>query len=360
MHVLGIAIAPGSLFTYTVSVCSIALVFVMPLVGALADRTGRHRTLLFGFAFLSAALCACMWFVGSTDWQLGAALYAIAYIGYSCSIVLYNSMLAGMADLDRRDRVSSVGWSVGYLGGGVLLAVNLASSFVLTDRGLLARVSLAGAGVWWAVFAAVSIWLLRGHGSAAPVPAGNTVGQLVGTLRDMRRYPTTALLLVAVLLYFDGIHTVVLVAADYGEKELLLSDQTLLNGILMIHFVAFGGALALGRVALRWGAKQVILGSLTVWLAIVSAMYLVQPGRAWQFYAVAVVVAVVLGGSQALTRSLFSKMVPPRRDPSDDRPGGCRGVRAAEYQPPASRGPGRDVPGTARGVRPRPHSLGGV
>ncbi|GAB2962489.1 MFS transporter [Saccharothrix stipae] len=314
LHVLGIAIAPGSLFTYTVSACSVALVVVMPAVGALADRTGRHRALLAGFAFLGAALCGGMWFVGPTDWRLGTALYATAYIGYSCSIVLYNSMLAGLADLGGRDRVSSVGWAVGYLGGGVLLAVNLASSFVLTDRALLARASLAGAGLWWAVFAAIALWLLRGYESPPRGSAATSLAQLVGTLREARRYPVTLLLLAAILLYFDGIHTVTLVAADYGEKELRLSDQTLLNGILMIHFVAFAGALALGRLAYRWGAKRVVLGSLVVWLAIILAMYLVQPGRAWQFYAVAFVVALVLGGSQALSRSLFSKMVPRGRE----------------------------------------------
>jgi UMF1 family MFS transporter len=317
LHVLGVPIAPASLFTYTVSLCSVLLVIVLPVIGAIADRTGYRRQLLLGFGFTGAASCMAMWFIGPTDWQLGAMLYIAAFLSYSCAFIIYNSMLPDLAGPDARDRVSSIGWAAGYVGGGILLAVNFVFSFVLTDKTLLARLSLSTAGLWWAVFALVPVWLLR----KLPVPADARVPvrgsvltagfrELGDTFRRLRGYPLTLLFLLAFLIYNDGISTVTVVAADYGDKELRLSESTLLSAILMVQFVAFGGALLLGRMADRWGAKKVVLGSLVVWIAVVLVAYGLQVGSSWQFYLVAFVIALVLGGSQALSRSLFSSMIP--------------------------------------------------
>lgn len=317
LHVLGIPIAPGSLFTYVVSVCSIALVLLMPVVGAIADRTGRKRVMLLTFGFLGAASCTAMLFVGDTSWILGSVLFALAFLTYSCGKVVYNSLLPDLASPDERDRVSSVGWAAGYVGGGVLLAGNFVCSFFITDKSVLARISLSSAGVWWAVFMLVPLLILRHLPKAAterPAVRGSVLTsgfrELGDTLRHLRRFPLTLLFLVAFLVYYDGISTVTTLAADYGEKELKLGSGTLLSAILLVQFTAFGGALLLGRFAGRWGAKRVVAVSLVVWVGIVIAAYFLQVGSAIQFYALALALSVVMGGTQALSRSLFSSMIP--------------------------------------------------
>lgn len=316
LHVLGIPVAPGSLFAYVVSFCSALLVVVLPLIGAIADRTGRKRLLLLSFGYVGALSCAGMFFVGRTDWQLGAALFLVAFLAYSCAKVVANSMLPDLASADDRDRVSSVGWAISYIGGGLLLAGNFVLSFVLTDTGLLARISLCSAGVWWGFFALVPLWTLRDapRAAAPPVRTGSvlTAGfrELGDTLRNLRAFPLTLLFLLAYLVYYDGISTVTTLAADYGQKELRLGESTLLSAILMVQFVAFGGALLLGRLAGRFGAKRVVAGSLVVWIGTVVWAFFLTAGSALQFYALAFVLSIVLGGSQALSRSLFSSMIP--------------------------------------------------
>ncbi|MGH3870841.1 MAG: MFS transporter [Pseudonocardiaceae bacterium] len=321
LHVLGLPIAPGSLFTYVVSACSVLLVLLMPVVGAVADRTGRKRELLLGFGYLGAASCVAMVLIGRTDWVLGCVLLIVAFLSYSCAKVVYNSLLPDLADPDLRDRVSSVGWAAGYLGGGILLAINLAASFLIDDGALLARLSLCSAGVWWAVFSLVPLRILR-HLPPAAVQRGPVPGSVVrsgfrelgDTLRSLRRFPSTLLFLAAYLCYYDGISTVTTLSAVYGEQELGLGETTLLSAILMVHFVGFAGALLLGRFAERYGAKRVVAASLVVWIGVVFAAYLLQAGSALQFYALALVLSIVLGGTQALSRSLFSGMIPKGKE----------------------------------------------
>jgi len=317
LEVLGIPIAAGSLFAYVVSFCAIVLVVLMPVVGAVADRSGRKRELLLGFGYLGAASCAAMWFVSGTRWLLGSLLLIAAYLTYTCAKVVYNSMLPDLASANERDRISSIGWASGYVGGGLLLAVSFVGSFFINDSVLLARLSLCVAGLWWAAFALIPVFVLRNAPRSAHQrqAAGGwvlTAGfrELGDTLRGARRYPLTLLFLVAYLVYYDGINTVTTLAADYGQEELKLRQSTLLTAILIVQFAAFGGALLLGRLAARWGAKRVIGASLVVWVGVVTAAYFLQAGSAVQFYALAMVLSIVMGGSQALSRSLYSSMIP--------------------------------------------------
>ena len=315
VHVLGVPIAPGSLFAYTVSASTVVLVVLMPLVGALADRTGRKRDIMLGSGAVGALACVLMVFVGRTDWQLGAALFALAFLGYSCSIVVSYSLLVDLSTAEERDHASSRGWALAYLGGAIPLAIAFAVSPAL-DKAVLARGALCAAGIWWLGFSGpVRRRLPARMGRGEAGPAGRSlvgVGfrQLAATLRHARGYPITLAFLVAFLVYNDGIQTVVTVSAQYGDKELRLSDTVLLSGILLVQFVAFAGALGLGRLAYRFGAKRVVLASLVVWLGAVGGAYLLQAGVAWQFYLLAVVIALVLGGSQALSRALFSRLIP--------------------------------------------------
>lgn len=321
LYILGIPVAPGSLFAYVVSFCAIVLIVLMPIVGAIADRTGRKRALLLGFGYLGALSCAAMWFVSGAGWVLGTVLLVLAYIGYTCAKVVYNSMLPELADPDDRDRVSSVGWAAGYIGGGLLLAASFGGSFVIHDSALLARVSLGIAGLWWALFAIVPAILLRDPPRTArqrPVPSGSvlTAGfrELGDTLRHMRRYPLTLLFLVTYLVYYDGITTVTTLAAPYGQNELKLSDSVLLTAILIVQFAAFGGALLFGWMARRWGSKRMIAVSLVVWIGVVGGAFFVRAGSAAQFYLLALTLSIVLGGSQALSRSLYSSLIPTGKE----------------------------------------------
>jgi MFS transporter, UMF1 family len=315
VHVLGIPIAPGSLFVFDVSACTVLLIVLMPVVGAIADRSGRKRDMMLAFGWCGAAACVAMLGVTRTAWQLGAGLYAFAFIAYSCSVVVFYSMLPDLSTHDERDHVSSVGWGISYLGGGVLLAVAFLVSTVLHDTALLARLALCASGIWWAAFSIVPLRALHKHSTVVEPAAGGSVlsagfRQAAGTLRELRGYPVTLGFLIAFLVYNDGIQTVTTVSAQYGDKELHLSDTTLLLGILLVQFVAYVGAVWLGRLAGRWGAKRVILGSLLVWLVAIGFGYLIQDRVPLQFYALATLIALVLGGSQALSRSVFSRLIP--------------------------------------------------
>ncbi|GAB3889050.1 MFS transporter [Kibdelosporangium lantanae] len=320
LHVLGIPIAPGSLFTYVISLSTILLFVVLPIMGAIADRTGRKRGMLLGFGYTAAALVTCMWFVRDTDWQLGSLLLIFAYITYSAAKVVMNSLLGDLADANDRDRISSVGWASGYVGGGLLLAINFVFSFFIDDKALLARLSLGSAGLWWALFALIPVFLLRNLPRSTPERTikGSvlTAGfkELGDTFRKLREYPQSLLFLVAYLVYYDGISTLTALSADYGEKELKLSDTVLLSAILIVQFAAFGGALLLGKLAERWGAKRVISYSLVVWIFVVVAAYFLQAGAAIQFYALAGLLSIVMGGTQALSRSLYSNMIPKGKE----------------------------------------------
>ena len=323
LHLLGIPVAPGSLFVYLVSFGTALLVLAMPLVGAVADRTGAKRELLLGFGWSAAACCIGMIAVAGTNWQLGSVLFLLAYLGYSCATVVNYALLIDVSGAADRDRVSSFGWALSYIGGGILLAGDFVLSLFLSDKAWLARISLCSAGLWWALFNVLPWRLLRGlprpadRGTAAARPESDLLAgfrQLRRTLAELRNYPITMAFLLAFLVYNDGIQTVTTVAAQYGDKQLGLSDSVLLSAILLVQFVAFGGAIWLGRLADRHGARRVVIGSLLIWLLLVVVAYFLTAGAAWQFYLLAVAIAIVLGGSQALSRSLFSRLIPAGRE----------------------------------------------
>jgi UMF1 family MFS transporter len=290
-----------------------------------ADRTGRKREMLAGFAFLGALATTGMFFIADGRWLLGAVLFVIANISFGAATVVYYSWLPDLAGPDERDAVSSRGWAFGYVGGALLLAVHLglvvsAESLGLTT-GEAVRICLASAGIWWAGFTVVSVSLLRNRRPRHVVDAGASAGaisggfrQLGATLRDLRRYPLTLWFLAAYLLFNDGVQTIIAVSAQYGGEQLELSQATLISAILLVQVVAFFGALALGRVAAAIGAKRTVLYALVVWTGVLVAAYFLQAGAALQFYLLASVIGFVMGGTQALSRSLFSQLIPPGRE----------------------------------------------
>ncbi len=323
LSLLGLAIAPGSLVFYVITLATVCSALVLPVVGAMADRSSRKKHIMAGFAWTGSLAAACMFFVQDGNWALGAGLLFVTAISLGASLVVYNAILCQIALPDERDRVSSRGWALGYLGGGLLLAVNLG---VVTmhdslglDQGTAVRISLATAGIWWAAFTIIPFRGLRNRPAVNTEPATGGVvrqsfGQLWTTLRDMRAYPMTLLFLVAYLFYNDGIQTVIVSASTYGEKELGFETSVLIATILLVQFVAFTGALLFGRIARTQGSKKTIIGGLTVWMAVVVIAYFLPDGRLLPFLAMAVLIGIVLGGTQALSRSLFSQLVPRGRE----------------------------------------------
>ena len=323
---LGISVPSGSYFGYVLSLSVLLQVLVLPLTGAIADRSGHKRQLLAGFATLGSLCTMAMFFVADERYLLGAGLFIVANLCFGAATVVYYSWLPDLAGPDERDAVSSRGWAVGYLGGAILLAASLVlftqyESLGLTE-GEAVRICLASAGVWWAGFTVVSVTLLRNrrprHVEPTAGPARGALSggfrQLGATLRDLRNYPLTLWFLAAYLLFNDGVQTIIGVSAQYGADELDLSQTTLVSAILVVQVVAFFGALGLGRIAASVGAKRVILGALVVWTGVLVAAYFLESGAAAQFYALAVVIGFVLGGTQALSRSLFSQLIPPGKE----------------------------------------------
>ena len=322
IHPLGIPMAPGSLFPYTVSLSVLLTVFVLPVVGAIADRSAHKRRLLALFAYIGAAATVAMLFLVGDRYTLGAALFLVANVAFGASVVVYNSFLPQIAGPDERDGVSSLGWAIGYIGGGALLAVNVAAVLFKDALGLstgeVARYSIVSAGLWWAGFTTLPLRRLVDRPATAGRARGSVLTdgfrQLGHTLRGLRAYPLTVFFLVAYLVYNDGIQTVISLASVYGTEELRLADTVLVPTILLVQFLAFFGALGMGAVARRVGAWKTVLASLVLWTLVLGAAYLLPAGRPLAFIALGGGIGIVLGGSQALSRSLFSQLIPPGRE----------------------------------------------
>ncbi|EFO80138.1 major facilitator superfamily permease [Oscillochloris trichoides DG-6] len=319
IYPLGIPIAYGSFFPYIVSLSVLLQVLFLPILGAIADYSNIKKQLLGIFAYIGAFATMGLFFVQGSNYMLGGGLFLIANLAFGAAMVFYNAYLPEIASPDRRDAVSSQGWATGYLGGGLLLVLNLilflnAKSFGLSE-GLAVRICLASAGMWWAIFTIIPMLNLRVRAQRKALPAGQhyvTVGfkQLAHTFSQMRHYPQTLTFLAAYLLYNDGIQAVIALASVFGAAELGIPQTYLIATILMVQFVAFGGALAFGWLARRIGSKLAIMVSLVVWVGAVIFGYFIPANNVPLFFVLGAIIAVVLGGSQAISRSVFSLMIP--------------------------------------------------
>jgi UMF1 family MFS transporter len=301
----------------TIALTIIAL--ASPIIGAYADYAGAKKRMLAAFMAVGVSATAAMVLIGQGEWRLALTLFVVANIGISGSFVFYDSLLPHVASDAEMDRVSSAGYALGYLGGGLLLVLNLLwimkpGWFGLRDAGLASRVSFLSVAIWWVAF---SIPLFR-HVSEPPVkpnPAALATGnmvrasfvQLADTMREFRKYRQAGLMLLAFLIYNDGIGTIIRMAGIYGT-EMNLPESALIGAIVMVQFVGIPFAVLFGKLAGRIGAKQAIFLSLLVYTGISIIGY--NMTAAWQFYLLAFLVGTVQGGSQALSRSLFATMIP--------------------------------------------------
>ena len=330
VRLLGIPIAPYSLVSYCITISVILQVLFLPILGAIADYSNLRKRLMQIFAVSGAIVTMFMFFITDQTWWLGCFLFIVANLCFGAAIVFYNAFLPDIAEPDERDRVSSVGWALGYLGGGILLALNLIlflmRDTIGIDSGMAVRINLFSAGLWWFGWSFVTWRLLRSRDIAKALKPGETylstgLKQLWATFKETAKYPHTIRFLLAYLLYNDGIQTVFASAAVFAAAPLVrgglgIEQGMLTQVILMIQFVAFGGALLFGRIAIRIGAKRALIIGLVIWTVVVIYAYLGLRGesRFLQFWILGAFIALVMGGTQAVSRSLFANMIPPGKE----------------------------------------------
>ena len=319
MSILGLDISPGSLVFYLVTIATILSALVLPVVGAAADRSSRKTTLMARYAWGGSIAAGLMFFVAGSNWQLGAGLLVVATLCLGASLVVYDAILCEIALPDERDRVSSRGWARGYLGGGLLLAANFLLLSAMDDTEMAVRISLLSAALWWAAFTFIPYRGIRNRPPVNVVPehgglVRESFGQLWETLKDLRNFPVTLTFLVAYLFYNDGIQTVIFAASVYGEKQLGFEKSTVLSAFLVVQFVGVAGALLFGKLAQRRGAHKVILVGLAIWVLVVTAGYFAPEKNFPLFLVLAASIGLVLGGTQALSRSFYSQLIPRGRE----------------------------------------------
>ena len=318
------AVTAKSLPTLCVSISVGLQVFLLPILGALGDYSNLKKRLMALFCYIAVIANCLMFFIKDDLYLFGGVLFIIANVGFGAALVFYNAFLPEITTEDQADKVSSRGFAYGYLGGAILLALNLLllvkAEALGISGGLAVRLSLLSAGVWWGGFALITFALLKSRRSKKNLPPGKSyisVGfsELVATFKELRRLPITARYLLAYLIYNDGIQTVVFAASAFLEQELFPGGNPvfLLEIFLMVQFVAVGGALFFERLAYLIKTKKAIIVSLLIWSCIViyANQFLDSVPEAW---VLAGAIAIVLGGSQALSRSLFSKMIPAGKE----------------------------------------------
>ena len=306
-------------FAVTTTVALSFVAVLAPVLGALADFAGIKKKMMGACVGLGVVATACMFFIQQGDWVLAALLFAFANIGVTSSLVFADSLLPHVARPDELDRVSTAGYALGYLGGGLLLLVNLAwiqrpELFGLSGAALASRLSFVSVAVWWAGF---SIPLFRkvpepartleADERAGESPIRASFVRLGETLRELHGYRQAFVMLLAFLIYNDGIGTIIRMATTFGT-EIGLEQGDLITAVVLVQFVGVPFAFVFGQLAARIGAKRAIFLSLAVYTVISGLAYGMT--TATEFYVLALLVGMVQGGSQALSRSLFASMVP--------------------------------------------------
>lgn len=322
IDVFGFDVYADSFFAYCISLSVILQVFLLPFLGALADYTNQKKNFLMIFAYIGAISTLFMYFLDGTNYLLGGILLLISNIACGSSMVFYNAYLNDISEPNERDRVSSNGYALGYVGGGLLLAINLALVLKAESFGLstseAVRISLASAGLWWATFTIIPMLKLKQARVTKKIPQNKnlfTFGfkQIFSTIKDSFNYPKTLLFVVAYMFFNDGIQSVIVVSSQFGQEELSLDISTLTTVILMVQFVAFLGAKLFNYLSQRYSTKISLIISLIIWVLIIFYAYLFLNSTTG-FYALGIAIGLVLGGSQALSRSIYSLMIPKGKE----------------------------------------------
>ncbi|MEE2872160.1 MAG: MFS transporter, partial [Candidatus Latescibacterota bacterium] len=301
------------------SFSSLVVVFLAPLLGAIADQGGTRRKFLFAFAFLGILATGCLYLVSEGAWILAVFVYALAAVGFSGANTFYDSLLVAVADREASDFVSALGYSLGYLGGGLLFALNVAmvlhpQTFGLADATQAVRVCFLMVAIWWAVFS-IPLWLwveestpIQPNKGWRAISAGYR--QLIETFREIRRLRVTFVFLISYWLYIDGVDTIVRMAVDYGMSIGFATDNLLL-ALGITQFVGFPAAIIFGKLGEKIGTRKGLFIGLAAYIAVTVWGYFLD--EIWEFYLLATAVGLVQGGVQALSRSLYSRLIPRNR-----------------------------------------------
>ncbi len=325
---LGIfTVTAKSLFSYSVGLSVFLQIFFLPLMGAIADYTNLKKTFMAFFCFAGTIACCLLFFVQGSLYLMGCVLFIVSNLCAGASIVFYNSYLSDITTENMRDKVSSWGFAAGYASGFLVLLANLfflnyAKSHEMT--GLAVRICLLTSGIWWGGFALITFSLLKKRKPLRDVPPdknliGASFGELIQTIKELFGLKHTLFFLVAYLIYNDGIQTVITSSSIFLSQELFVAKGLEIdNTVLVIAFliaqaVGFFGAIIFERIANFSSSKTAILMSLVIWSGIVIYAYQFME-TLMQAYIMSGAIGFVLGGSQALSRSLFSKMIPRGRE----------------------------------------------
>jgi MFS transporter, UMF1 family len=298
---------------------SFAVALLAPLIGAAADRGGARVKTLAAFTLLGVSMTGALYWVDKGDWPLSVLFYALASIGFWGGVTFSDSLLLDVAEPSELDVVSSYGYSVGYLGGGLLFALNVwmtlsPTTFGLADAGAAVRVSFLSVAIWWALFTLPLLAFVRERRSVAALPPLGALRaglrELRATLGQIRRYRTLMIFLLSYWLYIDGVNTVIKMAVDYG-MSIGLEAKSLITALLITQFVAFPAALGFGWLGKRAGTRRALLLAIGVYL--VTTIWAYWLDSVTEFYAMAVVIGLVQGGVQSLSRSFYGRLVPPEK-----------------------------------------------
>lgn len=312
--------ADGSLTTarlgFANSVASLLVALMAPIIGAIADRGGSRKKFLFVFAGLGIVMSGGLYFVQQGNWAVAVLLYVCATVGFAGSNVFYDSMIVDVAKPDEFDMVSAYGYALGYLGGGILFAVNVLMTlhpawFGLADATQAVQVSFLTVAIWWLIASVPLLLWVKEAPTVDRQPALGAVRagfqQLIDTARAIGELRPVLIFLCAYWLYIDGVYTIIKLAVDYGIRLGFESSQLVL-ALLLVQFVAFPSALFFGWAARYVGVKKGILIALSVYMA--TTVWASMIAEVWEFFGLAVVIGLVQGGVQSLSRSLYARIIP--------------------------------------------------
>jgi len=301
------------------SIASIVVASLAPLLGSIADQGSAKKKFLTFFAFLGVIMTGGLWMVSQGNWQMAVLFYVMATIGFASGNVFYDSLLPGLASEERVDVVSSLGFGLGYLGGGLLFLVNVfmylkPEIFGISDGATAIKLSFLSVAVWWAVFTIPLILFVPEPKNYDSVKIKNAIQmgwiQLIQTFKEIRNMKVVGTFLLAYFFYIDGVDTIIKMAVDYG-MSLNFSGESLIIALLIVQFVAFPAALVYGRLGSKVGAKTAIMIGIIAYSFITFLGYFIT--KAWHFYVLAILIGLFQGGIQALSRSLYTRIIPAEK-----------------------------------------------
>ena len=299
------------------SIASMVVAALAPLLGSVADQCSAKKKFLTFFAFLGVIMTGGLWMVAQGNWQMAVLFYVIATIGFASGNVFYDALLPGLASEERVDAVSSLGFGLGYLGGGLLFLVNVfmylkPEIFGIPDGATAIKLSFLSVAVWWAVFTIPLILFVPEPKNYENIDFNNAIRmgwvQLVQTFKEIRNMKVVGTFLLAYWFYIDGVDTIIRMAVDYG-MSLNFPGESLIIALLIVQFVAFPAALIYGWLASKIGAKTGIMVGIIAYSFITLLGYFMT--EAWHFYVLAILIGLFMGGIQALSRSLYTRIIPP-------------------------------------------------